>query len=57
MMKKLRLNVDQLEVEGFSTVTPAEDRGTVHGQRTVIEGTCDPSCLPSTCTFDCTGTC
>ena len=56
-MKKLRLNVDQLEVEGFSTVTPAEDRGTVHGQRTVIEGTCDPSCLPSTCTFDCTGTC
>ena len=56
-MNKLRLNVDQLQVEGFSTETPASERGTVKGAQTVIGGTCGPSCLPSTCTFDCTGTC
>ncbi|HSU17656.1 hypothetical protein [Longimicrobium sp.] len=56
-MKKLQLDLDQLHVEGFVTDAPLDERGTVEGAQTIIEGTCGPSCLPSGCTFHCTTDC
>ena len=56
-MKKLRLDLERLEVDGFATHAPLAERGTVQGQRTIIEGTCDISCVPSGCANVCTPTC
>ena len=61
-MKKLKLQLEDLEVDGFST-TPAEpERGTVNGHShftwcTCPGGfTCDATC-PNTCAATCPNTC
>lgn len=47
-MKKLALNIDDLQVDSFEPAAPADSRGTVVGNGTVIGNTCAPSC-PYTC--------
>jgi len=56
-MQKLRLDLDLLEVEALATSIPVEEKGTVRGANSIIKGTCDISCVPSGCTFDCSSTC
>jgi len=56
-MQKLRLDLDRLEVEAFATSIPVEEKGTVQGAASIIKGTCDISCVPSGCTFNCSSTC
>lgn len=50
-MKKLKLQVDQLAVESFTTSAPAMPRGTVEAHGTFIDNTCGPerTCGPQTC--------
>lgn len=66
-MKKLKLQLDDLRVDGFSTTPAGEDRGTVvgHSHYTWCWQTCpntcaqtcdDPSCVLS-CAESCGGTC
>ena len=55
-MQKLRLDLDRLQVEGFATHAPVDERGTVEGAATIIEGTCGISCVPSGCRETCTTT-
>jgi hypothetical protein len=54
-MKKLRLDLDGLAVEGFTTVDAADHRGTVEAMQTIINGTCGISCVPSGCRTICGG--
>ena len=53
-MQKLRLDLDQLQVEGFATHAPVDTRGTVQGLQSIIKGTCEISCVPSGCWETCT---
>jgi len=53
-MQKLRLDLDQLQVEGFATDAPLDGRGTVEGAASIINGTCGISCVPSGCWETCT---
>jgi len=55
-MKKIRLNVESLEVMSFETEQLPENRGTVRGAQTMFEGPCphdqnpltaEPSCIVS----------
>lgn len=72
-MQKLKLSLDDLQVESFRTVPEARGaEGTVHGNAvggdavdtdmiTIVKscyGThCDPSCNNNTCNASCNGTC
>lgn len=49
-MRKLILNPDHLEVQSFETDMPEHDRGTVHGNATIIGGieTCALYCTSET---------
>lgn len=48
--KKLRLHVEELEVEAFETAAGAVERGTVHGRsNTVDPGYSCPSPFPGFC--------
>ena len=54
-MNKLRLRLDDLTVEGFSTTPAANARGTVHGEQGTWYTYCTcnmPSCDP-TCAYTC----
>jgi hypothetical protein len=55
-MKKLRLALEDLNVESFSTADAEEPRGTVEGHGTLVEKTCDMSCDIS-CWTKCEDTC
>lgn len=50
-MKKIRLEVDALEVESFDVADSLADRGTVHGRGSWVEDPCQDSnyreCVPS----------
>lgn len=50
-MKKLRLQIEQLAVESFTTSAMAQGRGTVRAHATELGNTCgaEPSCGPETC--------
>ena len=50
-MKKLKLQVEDLAVESFTTAAAPEPRGTVRAHATEFGQTCDPapSCGPETC--------
>lgn len=50
-MKKLRLNIEQLAVESFTTSLSPQPRGTVQAHGTVIGDSCGPerTCGPETC--------
>jgi hypothetical protein len=41
-MKKIKLNLESLRVESFSTHTAGRDRGTVLGHAKTYENTCSP---------------
>lgn len=53
-MKKIRLNVDELEVRSFETETAPKSRGTVHGRGYTQGGeqSCYQACFPMTHEFD-----
>ncbi|HEU0012485.1 MAG TPA: hypothetical protein VFQ45_02315 [Longimicrobium sp.] len=54
-MRKLKLDLDELEVQSFDTTTdPGAPRGTVHGAET-DEETCEKSCWWGTCELHCSG--
>lgn len=56
-MKKLTLNVDDLQVHSFDTAKTSEERGTVHGARaTYGQWTCGIYC-PRTTDPKVTGPC
>lgn len=44
MQRKLRLDIDTLEVESFTTANGTEERGTVHGRATAFCNTVDHTC-------------
>lgn len=54
-MKKLRLNLERLEVQSFETEHAAGERGTVQGRagtyrEWTCDGTCDQTCgAPASC--------
>lgn len=50
-MKKIKLNLDDLQVESFDTTPEArpEDRGTVFGFTTGSQVICDCDTTPNTC--------
>ena len=56
-MRKLKLQIDDLAIESFATVTVARDEGTVVGHATQgNKDTCDPavgSCFGYTCYETC----
>ncbi|MBV9110784.1 MAG: hypothetical protein JO306_15345 [Gemmatimonadetes bacterium] len=59
-MKKLKLDLGTLEVEGFSSAPPAGALGTVEGQglsrptvATIVCDTCHVSCNYTACPVDC----
>lgn len=54
MMRKIRLNPDDLEVRSFATGPAAEPRGTVHGMNYSCCDyyTCFQACIPQTHEFD-----
>ncbi|HEU4881899.1 MAG TPA: hypothetical protein VFT45_06635 [Longimicrobium sp.] len=57
-MKKIKLEIEALQVESFPTVSAADElRGTVHGNQESIfapEATCGDSCLdPNSCRGTC----
>jgi hypothetical protein len=56
-MRKLRLDLDQLTVDSFDTVTAKSERGTVVGEQCTCYTQCDtcPGC--PTCNASCNGTC
>jgi hypothetical protein len=63
-MKKLKLSLDALEVQSFTTAANARSRGTVHGEQECTCDTCTyPNCetcnatCPDTCGNSCAGTC
>ena len=51
-MKKLRLDLDRLEVETFTLDAPPEERGTVHGMNHTREIYCTKG---DTCRTSCGG--
>lgn len=53
-MKKLRLDVEKLEVATFETVEPEAERGTVEGNEEMVTGTY-PTC--TTCYMTKVNTC
>ena len=53
-MRKIRLDLESLDVEAFETSTPERDRGTVQGQWSQ-PGTCDAAAYVATCQLN--GTC
>jgi hypothetical protein len=62
-MKKLKLSLDALEVQSFTTASGAPRRGTVHGEQQCTCYTCTcPNCetcnatCPETCGYSCDGT-
>lgn len=53
-MKKLRLDLDELEVESFDTRGGAREKGTVVGEQCSCGGTCYPQATcPQTCAYTC----
>jgi len=48
-MKKIRLDLDALEVESFDVADSPVDRGTVHARQTSVEEPCSGrgECVPS----------
>jgi hypothetical protein len=64
MRTKLKLNLDELTVDSFSTATVRKAQGTVHGNQCTCYTactcpgcpTCDASCN-GTCAASCNGTC
>lgn len=48
-MKKLRLRVDALAVESFTTALSQGPQGTVNGLEATRPGACDPFSLPPRC--------
>jgi hypothetical protein len=56
MRTKLRLNLDQLTVDSFTTEHTRRQSGTVHGQQCTCPTACTcPGC--PTCDASCNGTC
>lgn len=47
-MKKLMLQLDELQVESFSTAAESPDRGTVKGESLPTRPLCSQYCPPST---------
>jgi hypothetical protein len=60
-MGKLRLNLDQLTVDSFDTVTPVREKGTVFGEQCSCETVCScpgcPTCVNTECNQDTCHTC
>ncbi len=67
-MKKLKLHLDDLRIDSFSTTSAAKPRGTVFGEQCTCYTqctcpgcpTCDASCngtCGATCDASCNGTC
>lgn len=67
-MPKLKLNLDQLSVDSFSTQAPEKKSGTVFGEQCTCHTQCTcpgcPTCYEScngscvqTCAYSCNGTC
>jgi hypothetical protein len=56
MHTKIRLKVDELMVDSFTTAYPKEKSGTVHGHQCTCPGspTCDASCGCATNEYTCT---
>lgn len=55
-MKKLKLSLDGLQVQSFTTAIGAPNRGTVHGEQQCTCYTCTcPNC--ETCGASCPNTC
>ncbi|HEX6371936.1 MAG TPA: hypothetical protein VF006_23635 [Longimicrobium sp.] len=54
-MKKLRLNPDDLAVDGFHTTKPERGGGTVQGEQGTYYTLC--TCAAPTCAFTCPQTC
>lgn len=57
-MKKIRLNLDELEVRSFATDEAAAERGTVRARESYTNGaddSCYQACLPYTYEFDTCG--
>ena len=73
MQTKLKLNLDELTVDSFDTMRPAETQGTVFGEQCTCHtqctcpgcptcyascnGTCGGTCGENTCAASCYGTC
>jgi hypothetical protein len=56
MMKKMRLEIDELAVESFPmAVDPASTVGTVKGNDATIGLTCPATCAGPTCVTSCGG--
>src|SRR5262249_32900133 len=56
-MNKMKLQVEALRVESFTTASPTIARGTVHGNRAAGCDTNAPDCDPITCGPSCIGPC
>lgn len=58
-MKKIRLNLDDLEVASFQTMPedPAKKQGTIHGYACCAQCGCDPCCCQcgGACSAECAG--
>jgi hypothetical protein len=62
MAKKLRLDLEELQVESFAASPEEDQRGTVAGYQTDYVGSCVNTCTTcentcETCVFSCEATC